>query len=171
MAFLDISEFWKIIKRTRKTILGSGNIKCDRYSGVTTNIVATRAITSNMKALIANVGINVTYQIYQNVTSEILSTAGEMFIYLNFCPELLTWREFLDDLLENHTPHMILMTLNKITKVGIKKEISTKIATPLLRKLTEMFDLQYMHFGIGLVNNLSVYRQGNYIIQCQYWNE
>ena len=57
------------------------------------------------------------------------------------------------------------MTLNKITKVGIKKEISTKIATPLLRKLTEMFDLQYMHFGIGLVNNLSVDRQGNDIIQ------
>ena len=118
MAFSDISEFWKIIKRTRITILGVGNVKCDRYSGVTTNIVATRAISSNMKALIANVGINVTYQVYQNVTSEILSTAGE-------------------------------------------KEISTKIATPLLRKLTEMLDLQYMHLSTGLVNNISVDRQGN----------
>ena len=91
--FSDKFAFWVKIRRTRISILESGNIKCDRFSGVTTSMVATSALRSNMKALIENVGVNVTYQVYKNVTSEILSTAGEMFIYLNFCPELLTWRE------------------------------------------------------------------------------
>ena len=63
---------------------------------------------------------------------------------------------------------MAFLDISEFWKI-IKRTRNT--ISPLLRKLTEMIDLQYMHFGIGLVNNLSVDRQGNYIIQCQYWNE
>ena len=56
---------------------------------------------------------------------------------------------------------MILLTLNRIIKVGDYKQTSIKIATPLLKKLTTLLNLNYMHFGMGLDRQTSVSKQSN----------
>ena len=49
----------------------------------------------------------------ENISNTTLNTAGEMFLYINFCPDSLKpWLLFYEDLFEKHLATNILLTLN-----------------------------------------------------------
>ena len=55
----------------------------------------------------------------ENISNTTLNTAGEMFLYINFCPDSLKpWLLFYEDLFEKHLATNILLTLNRILKAG-----------------------------------------------------
>ena len=50
-----------------------------------------------------------------NIPKDFVDAAGEMFIYWNLCPKFLyDWTQFYADLIQNASPDIILLTLNRI---------------------------------------------------------
>ena len=50
-----------------------------------------------------------------NIPKDFLDAAGEMFIFWNLCPKFLyDWTQFYVDLMQNASPDIIVLTLNRI---------------------------------------------------------
>ena len=80
-------------------------------------------------------GINSSYETFENMTAEILKSAGEKFIFLNLCPKSLnSWFEFYRDLFEAESPYKILLTLSRLLAQA-KKTPKNKKFVSLARKL------------------------------------
>ena len=78
----------------------------------------------------------------QNITEDILNTAGEMFIYLNHCRDggNAKWIQFYKDLFKIHEPDVILLTLNRLMKLETTQR---DIAMKLLDYLEIQWDLKF----------------------------
>ena len=79
-----------------------------------------------------------------NIPKDFLDAAGEMFIFWNLCPKFLyDWTQFYVDLMQNASPDIIVLTLNRIIVTakmrGDKKifDITKNILVKLLH--TELF--------------------------------
>ena len=80
-------------------------------------------------------GVNSSFEIFENMTAEILKSAGEKFILLNLCPKSLnSWFEFYRDLFEAESPYKILLTLSRLLAQA-KKTPKNKKFVGLVRKL------------------------------------
>ena len=103
---------------------------------------------------IENVGLNVSDTVHENVTTETLERAANIFIYLNFCPKLLTWKRFLEDLLASSSLQTILKTLNRMVRASARmqdgKNSKVIIAKHLLNKLNSKFGLKYKSINSDL---------------------
>ena len=75
------------------------------------------------------------------LTNEELQTAGEMFLYLNMCPDTMKpWLVFYKDLFQSHSPDQIILTLNRLMK-GTKtqtKEFFENMAHIFLNRVLKL---------------------------------
>ena len=79
----------------------------------------------------------------RNISKETLTSAVEMFIFLNFCPrtsqydDYITWIRFYQQLFLASEPRIILMTLNRLLKTP-----QGKIALKLLQHVGKVWNLE-----------------------------
>ena len=70
-----------------------------------------------VKAVEQMLQIESSEQINDTLTREELRTAGEMFLYLNMCPDKIKpWIGFYKDLFQTQSPDQIILTLNRLMK-------------------------------------------------------
>ena len=91
---------------------------------------------------------------YENMASEDLQTAAEMFIYLNTCPYgagdsntnvqkwFISWWSFYKDMFLTQTPDNIILTLNRMTKTKTSENGRLR-AQKLLKKTASLLSLQF----------------------------
>ena len=80
-------------------------------------ILADDGPLDQVKAVEQMLQIESSEQIYDTLTREDLRTAGEMFLYLNLCPdEIKPWIVFYKVLFKTQSPHRIILTLNRVMK-------------------------------------------------------
>ena len=114
-------------------------------------------ITDSVDLLLKNLGVNVTNEVLENVPENILEEGIKIFVYLSFCPELLTWSQFLTDIFENSSLKTILLQLNRIIKSPNHMTETDKqkivLAEKIIQKLKIKFDLKFGDIGNGLSAN------------------
>ena len=86
------------------------------------------------------------YDIFENITSEDFETAAEMFIYLYTCPTefINKLMVFYDDLFRTQTPYQIILTLNRMIRIksaGIN--VGEAWNEKLFKKATSFFSMKY----------------------------
>ena len=80
------------------------------------------------------------------MTEETLETAGEMYIYLIYCPSdsrTVSWSQFYRDLLTDHQPTTILLTLARVlSKVKKTFRQEYNVANSMFLKFSSLFKLR-----------------------------
>ena len=137
---LEIEDIWSIVKKIRfqsikNLSLSSSN--CYHY-GFEHKAFLLKTTAELEKML----HINSSELVYQNVTEKTLEDAAQVFIYLSFCPgqELLSWKQFFQNLFQNFQAKMMLLNLNRILKNS--DESILKITHSIMNKLTSMLKKQ-----------------------------
>ena len=77
---------------------------------------------------------------FDNITTEDLKTAAEMFIYLDYCP-FKSLYAFYRDLFENQPLDHIILTLNRLSKLESGK--NNNMNRKLLEKTANLLELKY----------------------------
>ena len=98
-----------------------------------------------VKAVEQMLQIESSEQINDTLTREELRTAGEMFLYLNMCPdEIKPWIVFYKDLFQTQSPDQIILTLNRLIKGSRThtNEHFKELAEMLLNRI-----LSFLHRG------------------------
>ena len=124
------------------------------------------SIKKSVNLLLKTVGLNVTDIAHENVSNETLDSAAKMFIYLNFCPKLLTWRQFMEDLFVNASLQTILRTLNRMVKGSAEVESRISkiiIAKKLLDRLNTKFTLKYNSISSELSRDATEIQGDSYL--------
>ena len=113
---------------------------CDKTYSMFTDYYIRQSIN---KALEEKLHINASYEIFDNITEEVLKSSAEMFIYLNHCYNdhhggEPIWLSFYYDLFMNYNPTQILLVINRLrnTKQG-------KIAEQSLNLLQNTWNLTF----------------------------
>ena len=95
-------------------------------------------LSSDQKNLYENINLN--------FTNEYLETAAKMFIYWNLCPKfMLDWAQLFKDLLQNASPDIIVLTLNRIMVTGRKngENFLVNLAKNILIKIGERYSFHF----------------------------
>ena len=84
----------------------------------------------------------------ENITHSKLKSAAEKFLYLNSCSfAFKEWILFYKDLLENQTPHQIILTLNRLMKENndniADDDSFRRIAEALFKRAEMVLSLNY----------------------------
>ena len=99
-----------------------------------------------LKQFILGSDQNDNYEVNQNITNEFLTKAAKMFIYSYQCPKFMyDWTRFYIDLMQNASPDIIVLTLNRAFITGRANGHKTilKIAKKLLQKISQQYSLQF----------------------------
>ena len=86
----------------------------------------------------------------EGIGEQDLEIAAEMILYLSSCPKksLLI---FYMDLLQNHSPAQIVLTLNRIINGGAENELK-KTAQKLFNRLANTFSMKFNDFTTGFLS-------------------
>ena len=103
-------------------------------------------VNENQRRLEERLNLSVPDQFLRNIPIETLTTAAEMFIYLNSCPEDIIKSEKLksfEDVLSKENGKNILLFLNRlITSSNEKNDVKT-VANAILDKISNLKGLQF----------------------------
>ena len=116
---------------------GTANLFDDINTGIFLNY---------LKQFIPGSDQNDNYEVNQNITYEFLTKAAKMFIYSYQCPKFMyDWTRFYIDLMQNASPDIIVLTLNRAFITGRANGHKTilKIAKKLLQKISQQYSLQF----------------------------
>ena len=106
---------------------------------------------SQVQALEYELGIESSWEKFENMTDEDLQTAAEMFMFLNACPandatdmkqSVNAWSQFYNDLFQTQSAKNIILTLNRL----IKNKEARVTAEKLFKRMTSLFELKYPEF-------------------------
>ena len=134
----SLTDIWNILKEIKYTI--SVDKVCKNYlyeNSEIHSILTTFEKTLNVKSSKIILG---------NMTDTTLKTAAEMFLYVNSCTYLLTpWLSFCKNLFENESSSTILLSLNRVLKVGDTRENRDLkiVVKKLLHKSNSLFSIKY----------------------------
>ena len=93
-------------------------------------------------------GVDSSDVIYQNMSAEHLKGVGELFVYLNACPQAsLSWwlkplTIFYKNLIKTKSPFEILLTLNRFTKT-LRDVNAIRTIEDLFVRATQLFNVDY----------------------------
>ena len=110
-----------------------------------------------VKAVEQKMEIESSDQIIETLTNDELQTAGELFIYLNSCPDTLlkSWSSFYTDLFLTQSAQNIILTLNRMMKITKSQDKNGKLrAEKLLLKVTSLLALKFEEIGGLLPENV-----------------
>ena len=142
MTQLDLENVWKLVKTIRKAFLShklrskKKDVDCDRDDAYN-NLLVEYFIKMNIDSLAEKLQLNPTSVPNENVSYKTLETAGEIFTYLNYCPDKL--ESIITNVLENETPKDIILAFTSILKSStnsIKQSMRN-----ILSKVMESFKL------------------------------
>ena len=116
------------------------DLECDGYK----ILLSPNSMLTQVKAVERMLNIESSEQINDAFTKEELKMAGEMFLYLNSCPELFkSWFMFYKDLFLTQPADQIILTLNRMTKSKTSQDQGGKLrAEKLLQRLTKIFPIK-----------------------------
>ena len=138
LRYPNTKQVWeKVIERS---ISINGLENCNSDNGFFKVKNGPVSISENIVAIENILGIEQSYEIFNNITQEILETAAEMYIYLNHCPNggNPVWVNFYKDLFQQYEPKQILITLNRLRKTS-----QFKIANELINHLESIWNLKF----------------------------
>ena len=149
---IDDDEFWKILKKVKlenlsKKVCTNGQLD---FSGAF-------SVRNQVNEVMNMLGIDSKQATqYDNMTDVILKRAGNMFMYLIFCPEdTKAWIFFYTDLFKYQPADKIVLTLHRILKSKTSKKMDKfqLIARKLYTKITTILsfkskDIMNMTHGI-----------------------
>ena len=119
------------------------NLDCDNYD----ILLSDNEILSQVEAVERKLKIESFAQINDTLTNEELKTAGEMFLYLNSCPNsawFKSWSSFYKDLLRTQSADQIILTLNRMMKTETSQDKDGKLrAEKLLKRASSLMSLNY----------------------------
>ena len=127
---------WKLVKEARKSLFLAKNkqMDCDFYKV----LFVDNLIKFNIDSLAEKLEMNPTSVPNENVSHKTLETAGEMFTYLNYCPNKL--ESIITNVMENGTPKDIILALSIPLKALPKVE--RKSINKILSKVMESLKLE-----------------------------
>ena len=138
------------VVKTVKTVKSwtSTRITCDN---IYKTMYTADDMLSQVKRVEQELDIEASDQINKKLTKEELKTAGEMFLYLNTCPDrhstwFKSWKNFYHYLFfsSSTATDEILLTLNRLMKAETSPDKDAKArAEKLLKKATSLLSLQY----------------------------
>ena len=112
---VNIPEIWRVVKKIRSE--SEFQRVCNTFESKT--LYTDSDIQLNVRAVEEELKINSSDAVFENITKDQMKVAAEMFVYLNFCPDSLkAWFLFYNDLFENKSSDVIILTLNRILKSG-----------------------------------------------------
>ena len=132
MTQLDIEKVWKIVKKTRISILSQHtDPDCNSDQTLLSESISHEIIN----ILAAELDLKPTSTKKENVSVKILQNAGEIFTYLNFCPNKIQY--FPKHLFKTGTPREMILSLTSIMKTSknTAKKASTEIILLTLKSL------------------------------------
>ena len=150
---IGTDELWKVVSKIRRET--SFDKSCDvRGDGLYELTVDKR---SQITAVEMSLKIEASEYRYENITSESLLTAAEMFIYLTICPGKFNsvnptearqkwfqaWYRLYNDLFSTHSQDQILLTLNRLMKSGSGDKNDLQRNQKLFKKTATLLKLQY----------------------------
>ena len=150
---IGTDELWKVVSKIRRET--SFDKSCDvRGDGLYELTVDKR---SQITAVEMSLKIEASEYRYENITSESLVTAAEMFIYLTICPGKFNsvnptearqkwfqaWYRLYNDLFNTHSLDQILLTLNRLMKSGSRDKNDLQRNQKLFKKTATLLKLTY----------------------------
>ena len=150
---IGTDELWKVVSKIRRET--SFDKSCDvRGDGLYELTVDKR---SQITAVEMSLKIEASEYRYENITSESLLTAAEMFIYLTICPGKFNsvnptearqkwfqaWYRLYNDLFSTHSQDQILLTLNRLMKSGSGDKNDLQRNQKLFKKTATLLKLTY----------------------------
>ena len=106
--------------------------------------------SSQVDRIEAILQVKSTDQILENMTSENLKDAVEMFLYLNACPfsiQQKSWFVFYKDIFQTKSPGEIILTLNRMIKGTHKNIFYKKLAQNMFDKIISFISMKYESNG------------------------
>ena len=125
---------WKLVKEARKSLFLSKNQQLDCH--LFKVLLVDDLIKFNIDSLAEKLQLNPTSVPNANVSHKTLETAGEMFTYLNHCPNKL--ESLMVQILENGTPKDILLAFSSILNSSPKNSIKRSSRNMLLKVLKSL---------------------------------
>ena len=131
MTQVDHENVWKLVKEARKSLFLSENqqLDCHLYKVLLVDTL----IKSNIDSLAEKLQLNPTSVPNETVSHKTLETAGDMFTYLNYCPNKL--ESIIVQILENGTPKDIILAFTSILNSSPKNSIKRSSRNILLNVL------------------------------------
>ena len=141
----NVEILWENILETSINLGKISNSDCDK------GFFDVYHVQKNNKAIEEKLGLNTSYD-FENITEQNLTSAAEMFIYLNRCPHggNPAWVQFYKNLFLTYKPDIILMTLNRLMKTTQRAT-----ATKLLEYLEVHLNLKFRNITAGSDKNVS----------------
>ena len=137
MTQVDHENVWKIVKDARKSFqMKNKQLDCDVDKDKA--LLVDNLIKFNIDSLAEKLQLNPTSVPKENVSHKTLQTAGEMFTYLNYCPNKL--ESIIVQILENGTPKDIILALS--IPIKALRKVERKSITKILSKVLESVKLE-----------------------------
>ena len=136
---------WQIIKRYKENYIIDNTAALsskDCFIMTSSVLEHNEDIDINLKEIENKLGIKASTEIQKNISKETLKTAAEMFLYLNLCAKstMFQWIQFYTNLLQNASPDMIVIALNRILVAakfsGAEASVGTKVFIYVAMKLS-----------------------------------
>ena len=139
MTQVDHENVWKIVKDARKSFqMKNKQLDCDVDKDKDKALLVDNLIKFNIDSLAEKLQLNPTSVPKENVSHKTLQTAGEMFTYLNYCPNKL--ESIIVQILENGTPKDIILALS--IPIKALRKVERKSITKILSKVLESVKLE-----------------------------
>ena len=126
-------EAWDMVKKVRNTDYSQKSQTCGQLH--LTNFFPHHQIKSNFDKLTTFTAANISYET-QNISRENIDVAGEMFVFLNYCPSPFV--SFYQDIFHKRSITEMLLALTQTKKRPIGPS-SQEIADILYKKLESVF--------------------------------
>ena len=135
-------KVWDVVRRVKSNpslLENSCGIRSGVYSSEYNVLTLALAVGYQLEA-------ELSYDIFENITSEDLETAAEMFIYLYACPTdfINKLMVFYDDLFRTQTPCQIILTLNRMIRIkSTGDNVGKAWNEKLFKKAASLFYMKY----------------------------
>ena len=105
-------------------------------------------MANNVGKIEKGVGLERNLNVLSNISKDVFETAGEMFISLNFCPELVLqmadWIFFFDMILDENIPlSTSILILNRLINTDKVEKDLKRVAYTVLDRLRKSLPLQH----------------------------
>ena len=126
----NVDKIWSVVK-IRKSMTQL-DMSCDH------DVLSDDSMLSQVKAVEQKLNTESSEQISDTLTNEDLKTVGEMFLYLNMCPDTIKpWLLFYKDVLLTKSPDQIILAFNRLIK-GTTNDFFKNMAEIFLKRILSM---------------------------------
>ena len=148
MSGVERKKLWTLIREYKFKYLVDNFVTFHTFpcvQDVGTGLISIEDITENIENIAKELKETVSDKIIDNIGEETYETAGEMFLFLNLCPNLMNeWIIFYVNLFQNSSPDVMAQALNRILKIENEKKdkLNLQIAQKIFKNFRKKFSVQ-----------------------------